>query len=218
MVRAEQQPSLVLEIAQVEFPLIGGFPHLDSQSRKALHRGRAFRACLHADGRCGRFKPVEIVLKAFSVDRPAFFRATVRVEHVVRMHEVGADEMHVQFGFCGEPHVISHHAAGDDARRLDDAVIGHTEFLHVRQFAVAWQVGAGDGADFGHVSSDCLPSFLGQDVGRRHIYRRCGRRQHGLLECDQLAQRGDDSFAIRPLMVRVFVAIIGVRQYERLRL
>ena len=132
------------------------------------------------------------------------------------MHEVGADEMHVQFGFCGEPHVISHHAAGDDARRLDDAVIGHTEFLHVRQFAVAWQVGAGDGADFGHVSSDCLPSFLGQDVGRRHIYRRCGRRQHGLLECDQLAQRGDDSFAIRPLMVRVFVAIIGVRQYERL--
>ena len=82
MVRAEQQPSLVLEIAQVEFPLIGGFPHLDSQSRKALHRGRAFRACLHADGRCGRFKPVEIVLKAFSVDRPKDLKKVYDYEKV----------------------------------------------------------------------------------------------------------------------------------------
>ena len=125
--------------------------------------------------------------------------------------------MHVQFGFRREAHVVvPHHAAGDDTWRFDDAVVGHTEFLHVRQFAVAWQVGAGDGADFGNIPPDHLPSLLGHDVGWGYVYRRRGRRQHGLLERDQFAQRSDDRLAVRPLMVRVFVAVIGVRQHERL--
>ena len=100
-----------------------------------------------------------------------------------------ADEVHVQFGHRGEPHIIvTHHAAGHDAWSLHDAIIGHTEFLHVRQFAVAWQIGAGDRADFGNVPANHLPSFFGKDIGGRHIHRCRRGRQYGFLECDQFLQ------------------------------
>ena len=133
------------------------------------------------------------------------------------MHEVRAHIVHVQFGNRGKTHVrVAQHAAGHDTWSLHHAIGRNTELLYVRQGTVGRHIRTGDGANLRHILAYDLSRLLGEDIRRRHVYRRCCGRQYVFLECDQFLQWCHNGFAIRPLHVRVFLAVMCIRQHQRL--
>ena len=182
-----------------------------------MHRRSTFRSSLHPNGRSRLLQPIQIIFQSLAIGFPTFFRTTIFIKQIVGMHEVRAHIVHVQFGNRGKTHVhVAHHAAGHDTWSLHHAIGRNTELLHVRQGTVGRHIRTGDGANLRHILAYDLSSFLGEHIRRRHVYRRCCCRQYVFLECNQFVQRIDDGFAIRPLHVRVFLAVMRVRQHQRL--
>ena len=130
---------------------------------------------------------------------------------------MGADEVEVQLAQRSGTHVgIPHHAARNDARLLHDAVLGHAELLHIGQVSAVLQIGAGNGAHLRHPAAQDRAARRRQDIGRRHIHRPGRIGQHGFLEARQLVHGRHDGVGAGPLPIIVPVAVVRLRQHQRL--
>ena len=88
----------------------------------------------------------QIVHQSALVDLPALGCTAVLIQEVVRVHKMCADIMHIQLTDSCQPHIaVPYHAAGNNARLLNDAVRCNIKFLHIGQAGAILKISAGNG-------------------------------------------------------------------------
>ena len=88
--------------------------------------------------------------------------------------------------------------------------------LHIGQVGAVLQIGTGNGAHLRHPAAQDRAARRRQDIGRRHIHRPGRIGQHGFLEARQLVHGRHDGVGAGPLPIIVPIAVVRLRQHQRL--
>ena len=87
----------------------------------------------------------------------AAIRTTVLIEQIIRMHEVGIHEMHIELRKRREAHVLIEHAGGNDTWGLNHPILCDLKLLIIAAFTR--EITARNRTDIPEALSDQCPSL-----------------------------------------------------------